>query len=592
MTYTFKLSRRIARLRALTFFTLISALGACDNADSFAPSADSPSSTSSPALHADAPSLAVAYAGGIPFGTFRQPTTEFGSRFNGAMRTIYPQFLLKELADIKARGGKVALMMVGPESNYKDADGHFSLTKWKARMDQFKGVDFSAYVNDGTIIGHYLIDEPQDAFNWNGQPISPETLEAMAQYSKQRWPNMVTIVRTWPDYLDNWSGTYRYLDAAWAQYAANRWPDAEAFLATNVAKAKAKNLALIVGLNLIDGSPTKGQMSASQLRSYGAALLGDSYPCAFISWQYRDEYMNGNGILDAMSYLRGLAQNRGFKSCRASAVSSPSPTPPPPAPDPSVTSPLPFGLFQAPVDEYTSQWTGSLYRAEPSDLVQRLTRAETAKMKIVVNMAWPAQSKNPDGTFSLTKWKAQVDRFRTLALGHHISAKTLYAHSLIDQPNCASCWGGQAVSWETLEEMARYSKSIWPSLPTTARVAPSALAAASFRWTYLDAGWAQYSTRLGDVRTWLANQVRQAKAEGLGLMVGLNLVDGSGFNTAPMTATQIKELGSVLAKEPAVCALVGWRYDASLMNQSAIRDALGTVAAAAKSRNAAPCVVS
>jgi hypothetical protein len=314
MTYTFKLSRRIARLRAPAVAALIVAFSGCDNARSFDPE---PSDAAGQDSAIDNPVASASFAGGIPFGTFALPSTALGDRYNGAQRNIYPQYLLDELAAIKARGGKVALKLSYGDRYIKDGDGNFSLTKWKGMVDKFKGVNFSSYITDGTIIGHYLIDEPQDVANWNGRPIPQSTLEEMARYSKERWPSMVTIVRTWPDYLDNWSGSYRYLDAAWAQYAANRWPNADAFLKENVSKAKAKGLALVVGLNIIKGSPTKGNMSASQVRSYGSALLGDSYPCAFLSWQYRDSYMTSS-IRDAMRDLRNKAENRSSKTCRGS----------------------------------------------------------------------------------------------------------------------------------------------------------------------------------------------------------------------------------------------------------------------------------
>jgi hypothetical protein len=262
-------------------------------------------------------SLASAsYVGGIPIGPSALPSSLFGSLYNGTLGNIFPGELLSQLAAIKARGGKVILTFSGNERYYKDASGHFSLSKWKARVDRYKYLNFNSYINDGTIVGHYLIDEPQDASNWNGTRISPATLEAMAKYSKDRWPGMVTIVRTWPDYLDDYSGTYHYLDAAWAQYTARRFPNMSTFLSTNVSKAQRKGLALVVGLNLIDGSPTGGLMSASQIKTYGSALLSSSYPCAFISWQYRSTYLSSASIKDAMSYLKSKAANRSSKTCR------------------------------------------------------------------------------------------------------------------------------------------------------------------------------------------------------------------------------------------------------------------------------------
>jgi hypothetical protein len=330
-------------------------------------------------------------------------------------------------------------------------------------------------------------------------------------------------------------------------------------------------------------------MTASQVASWGTTLLASSYPCAFLSWHYDANYLSSSSMKASMDILRSKAESRSSKTCRASS-SSVTPPPPPPPPPSSGAGPLPFGLYEAPVTEYSTRWTGALYTAAPTDLVARLGRAETAQMKIIVKLA-STGLKNADGTFSLTRWKAQVDRFRTLALGRYISNKVFYLHDLIEQPNCASCWGGTAIPWATVEEMARYSKSIWPALPTTARVTPSKLAEATFRWTYLDAGWADYSTNLGDLRTYLGAQAAQARLEGLGLVAGLNVLDGSGYNTAPMTASQLKTFGTILAGDASVCALVGRSYDASYLSQSGIRAALDAVTTVAKARNPASCVV-
>jgi hypothetical protein len=590
MTYTFKLSRRIARLRAPLFASLVLGLAGCNTTDSLSPDGSAP-----PEAAAPDPTFSTSFAGGIPFGTFAQPNTEFGARYNGAMENIWPDVLLSELADIKSRGGRVVLMFAGSEQFYKDADGHFSMSMWKARVDRFKGVNFSAYVNDGTIVAHYLIDEPHDPYNWNGQPIPPSTLEEMAKYSKSIWPSMATVVREAPHYLNTWSGTYQYLDAAWAQYLS-RMGDANEYIRYNVSEAQKKGLALIVGLNFMKGGDPNGTtMTATELQNFGSALLSSSYPCAFISYQWNSSYLSNTAIKSAMDVLRGKAQNRSTKSCHAGAASTtPDPTPSPtPSPTPTVTAhPFAYGLNQTPLEAYSARWTGSVYKADPSSLVRWLGRADSAKMKVIVTLAPAGRSINADGTFSLTKWKAQVDAYRSLSLDRYITSKALYLHNLVDQPSCAACWGGKAIPWETVEQMAQYSKSIWPGLATTARVAPSKLAAATFHWNYLDAGWAEYNTKLGDLRTYLSAESAQAKNEGLGLIAGLNLLDASGYNTPGMTASQIKEYGTILAGNASVCALVGRSYDATYLNQTGISQALDSVGTVAKRRTSASCVVS
>ena len=331
MTYLFKLARRGARLRALLVPAFALTFAAC-NTDQFAPSPalETPTEPSGIAEVPEGISYAAAtFRGGIPFGTYAMPTSLFGDRYNGALQNNWPEFLLGELSQIKARGGKVVLMFAGSEEHYKDGEGHFSLTKWKARVDRFKNVDFSSYVADGTIIGHYLIDEPHDLFNWNGVPVSPATIEEMARYSKQYWPSMATIVREEPGYMAAWSGTYHYLDAAWAQYTARRG-DAGDYIRKNVADAQQKGLALITGLNLLKGgNPNLSPMNAAEVQQYGSALLSSSYPCAFISWQHDETFLNQSGMGAAMDALSDKAQNRPTTTCRRRAVQDPDEPPPP-----------------------------------------------------------------------------------------------------------------------------------------------------------------------------------------------------------------------------------------------------------------------
>jgi hypothetical protein len=314
---------------------MVTAFG-CDNSNSFNPDSSTPpavddDSPLDPSIEedtpldedgvlqvvpVDGPSAAVSFAGGIPFGLSAQPIGAFGSIYNGSLKMIWPQYLLRDLAAIKARGGRVLLNMAGAMGHYTDDDGNFILSKWKARIDLYRNVNFDSYINDGTIIGHYLIDEPHHVSKYGGQPISGTTLEEMARYSKERYPGLATIVRTFPPYLEKWA-PYRHLDAAWAHYGY-RSGDVDDFIAQQIASAKKQGLGLVVSLNVLRGGPTKGKMTASQLREAGSALLSSTYPCAFVSWKYDEDYLKGSGIQDAMRYLRSKAENRSTRSCRVS----------------------------------------------------------------------------------------------------------------------------------------------------------------------------------------------------------------------------------------------------------------------------------
>jgi hypothetical protein len=297
---------------------LILALIGCDSSESLDPgSGITPDAITPDAIDQVAvaePALASAsFAGGIPIGMASQPLTAFGGRFNGAKLTVGPGQIMEALSAVRSRGGKVALMLAGNPRYYRDGDGHFSLSKWKARVDRFKGINFASYVSDGTIIGHFLLDEPNDPSNWSGRPVPASMVEDMAQHSKQLWSGMPTIVRVEPSYL---GGNHRYLDAAWAQYLSRRG-DVNDYIRRNVADAQQRGLGLVVGMNVIDGgTPNGSRMTASEVEAWGSALLSSSYPCAFISWTYSSDYLESSAVRSAMDALRRKAENRGTRSCR------------------------------------------------------------------------------------------------------------------------------------------------------------------------------------------------------------------------------------------------------------------------------------
>jgi hypothetical protein len=299
-----------SRLRVPVCALVILALAGCDSSQSVSPEGDDLPASGVAAV----PELAsVSFAGGIPLGNFSQPLTAYGSTFNGAHINSTPSGLLRELAQIKAQGGKVVIALSGSPNYYLEG-GKFSMTKWKARMDRFRNVNFDSYINDGTLIGHYMIDEPNDPANWGGKPVTPSVLEEMAKYSKSRWPNLATIVRVDPKYL---ATNHRYLDAAWAQYLHRRGNVTD-YARTMVAEAQRKGVQLIVGLNVLKGgNPNGTPMSASEVESFGNALLSTTYPCAFINWKYTSTYMSSSSIKSAMASLRRKAENRSTKSCRA-----------------------------------------------------------------------------------------------------------------------------------------------------------------------------------------------------------------------------------------------------------------------------------
>lgn len=258
---------------------------------------------------------------GIPFGPFALPSAKYGPDFIGAYRPPWDS-LLADLEVARRTNTRVVLNFTGPEHHFADGNG-FNMTKWKQLVDRFRPLDLTSYIADGTIVGHFLMDEPNDASNWNGKRVSPAEVEEMARYSKEIWPAMATLIRGWPAYLKGYE--FKYLDAAWAQYH-ERFGSIDEFIANNVRDAREAGLALVAGMNVLNGGSSssgitgrragKYAMSASELRSWGNALLSEPYICALLIWKYDPGYFSRPDISAALSELNRKAESHPEQPCR------------------------------------------------------------------------------------------------------------------------------------------------------------------------------------------------------------------------------------------------------------------------------------
>jgi hypothetical protein len=286
-------------------------------------------STATPEESGSTPILETnASMAGVVFGTNSLDASLISSVHTGTLRGggVTEKSIGSLLSSVKAKGGRIVLKLCnGSDSYVKNGDGTFSLSKWKTLVARFKNSNLGPYINDGTIVGHYLIDEPQHASRWGGKAIPASTLEEMAKYSKSLWPTMTTFVRALPSELGKASITYRYLDAGWAQYVSNKG-NVNTYVANEVAAAKRKGLGLMVGLNVLDGGNgssrlagyTRGKykMSASEIRTYATALLAQSYVCGFYNWMYDASYYGRSDVKSAFADMAAKARSHAKTSCK------------------------------------------------------------------------------------------------------------------------------------------------------------------------------------------------------------------------------------------------------------------------------------
>ena len=329
MTHTFKLARRMARLRAAVLALLVGAVGACapDNLD---PSTDAaatvdPATPEVEAQTVDNPAFASAFAGrGLPFGFWRLEYSQLGSDWTSLHRGSTPNSIRRDLEIARKHGGRVFIQLAGRKKHYQNKNGSFSLEKFKARLNAYKGLNLDSYIADGTLAGHMLIDEPSDKSNWDGKVMSYADVEAAAKASKAIWPKLPAIVRSVPTWLQGAKFRWTYLDGAWGQYSARKG-EVNKYIAAESRAAKAEGLTMVWGLNIINGgngsSRKRGDsrgsynMSASELQKYGKALIGTSNTCGFLMWMYDHGYMKNGSVMSAMKSLSKLAKGRPALSC-------------------------------------------------------------------------------------------------------------------------------------------------------------------------------------------------------------------------------------------------------------------------------------
>ena len=189
---------------------------------------------------------------------------------------------------------------------------------------------------------------------------------------------------------------------------------------------------------------------------------------------------------------------------------------------------------------------------------------------------------NSDKTFNLGLWKQKMDQWRPLAavLQTYHANGTILAYYVVDEPDCSSCWGGKPLAYADIDEMGRYAKSLFPALPTVVRVVPAYFRRAGYTFRNIDLAWAQYEGPLHQPSARMTPEqfrdqaVADAKALGMGLIMGMNTLDGGDGSSRisgtfdlrtvstrwQMSAAEVERAGTAFAGDSNVCAVLNWRY--------------------------------
>jgi hypothetical protein len=270
--------------------------------------------------------LVVGNRSGIPCGWFydfpayySQWVTEYPAWSGG---TIIAPPTIARLNDLRSNGLSVIQNLAGFSNSFK-TDGAFDIDKWKANVDAAYALGIESYIEDETIVGHYVIDEPTWPGSWGGVVVPSDVLDQLCAYSKAYWPTLPCVIRDEPTFLINharerntpWPDyDWQYLDAAWLQYKASKGTIPN-YRAAQTAAAETLGVAVVPGLNWRDGgngdsglswrSPANGWYvcTPEEVTEYSQGLMSNEVwdPSAFMMWRFQMTGKDPTAILDYMN---------------------------------------------------------------------------------------------------------------------------------------------------------------------------------------------------------------------------------------------------------------------------------------------------
>jgi hypothetical protein len=259
-------------------------------------------------------------------------------------------------------------------------------------------------------------------------------------------------------------------------------------------------------------------------------------------------------------------------------TSEPTPSPGPGTGGGGTLAGIPFGHFKEPNPGSVNRSGGDL--VVPMGELDKLPATAARGGRVVVNVVGGGKcAKDASGQFQMSLWKACWSKNLTAARRNQLLAYSdsgvVVGTYLIDEPNLVKRWG--VITPAMVCHMAAFARGELPGIPVIVRTAPSWLGDCPA----IDAGWAQYGSRRGvEVNTYREQHLADAKRLGYSLVFSLNGLNDDGYGT-DMTPAQVLHYGTSLMV-PGVCAFFVWEYATTWSERPEIRaalDSLGRIAA-------------
>jgi len=283
---------------------------------------------------------------------------------------------------------------------------------------------------------------------------------------------------------------------------------------------------------------------------------------------------------------------------------------------PPVKLGLPYGPTQLPVDSLCSMdYTATTLPVIPARVLRDLDRARECGARIIPNIR-RAKLKDAYGYLSVSAARSELDTWPWDVLCARVKDSTIIAFHVGDDVTLKE-WGPDPlpVKLARWDSIAGIVTEKCPQAATVLRAVPTTLEARG-KWQWLTTGWAQYPgprRRWGSPEKFFSTEIASAKRQGLGIVAGVNLINGGCGTTAlclpdvpgtPLAGTndgryqlssaELTYYKAVSMSDPYVCASVDWGwgpvFKSDFHGRPEIQSAAKAIGVIAKQRPATSCI--
>ncbi len=347
--------------------------------------------------------------------------------------------------------------------------------------------------------------------------------------------------------------------------------------------------------------------ATARLATYGRNSLGDSVAVE-VTYSATGGSITSDGLYTAGSTggsFRVIASAGTLADTTSVSLTAP-PPPPPPPPPPSNLRGIPYGASQVWSALGTAGTTAFDLAHEgvgPGSIVQRIADARSKGVKLLLNMTGghdPYMSTiNGVYQFDMAKWRDSMAKYNTAtirdAVARAVSDGVIIGNSVMDEPHVyglgdGNTWGPQGTMTKArVDSMCAYVKAIFPSMPVGV-VHQHQIFEPTKSYRSCEFLVDQYQGSFGDVTAWRDAGLAMAQRDNMRILFGSNELNGGpkdrdgtwdckdqgGYKGQYSPNCQIppdsmKRWYPILARGG--CAFRSWRWDAVKLNTTAYREA-------------------